>query len=134
MLQQANIRPRYEVEKIEGTVREAYQTIEFEAIVDDQGQPIVVNGKPKRRIKRVVAYKEVPYGYNVYMPNGNSLRVRTPEDLVRLKLVGPAAEVDMETGEIIPKDVRVSLKDLHAQKEKRNSHSRRRTLEEEGDD
>lgn len=127
------IRPRFEVEKVAGTVREAYNTIEFEALVDDQGQPMIVNGKPKRKIKRVTLYKEVPYGYNVYMANGSSLRIRTPQDLARLKLLGPAEKVDMDTGEIVPQEEHISLKEMSERKAKRSSKSRRRTIE-EGDD
>lgn len=84
MINMQNIKKRYEVHaRPDEEVEETHYT-------RDKDKGINVAKKVK-----------VPYGYDVYFPNGNSMRVRTFEELQRLKFDNDANFVDMETGEEI---------------------------------
>lgn len=65
---------------------------------------------------------EVPYGYDVYFPNGSSMRVRTTEELKRLGFAEGADLIDMESGESVGQP-QTSLK----QNVQRRASSKRRS-------
>lgn len=88
-MQQSNVRPRYEVERLEGTVIETH-------VVREDG----------RNVEKEV---EVPAGYMVYFPAGHSIRVRTDEELKRLGYDQPAELID-EDGEVVGTTQQMSLK------------------------
>jgi hypothetical protein len=85
-----NIKPRYEVERVDEMVTETHF---------------------KRENDRNVEHKvEVPYGYNVYFPAGHSMRVRTDEDMRHLGFDRPADLVDEDTGDVVGTTQQHSLK------------------------
>lgn len=88
-MQQGNIRPRYEVERVDEMVVETH-------LVRKDG-------------KNIEEEKEVPYGYNVYFPAGHSIRVRNDEELKRLGFDRPADLID-EDGEVVGSTAQQSLK------------------------
>lgn len=88
-MQQSNIKPRYEVEKVDEMVIETH-------VVRENG----------RNVEKEV---EVPYGFNVYFPAGHSIRVRTEEELHRLGYDTPAELID-EDGEVVGTTAAMSLK------------------------
>lgn len=78
---QGNIKPRFEVHAVEGTTTE---------------KRMVRDAEKHMNVETEV---EVPYGYDVFFPNGNSMRVRDHAELVRLGFARPASLIDMESGE-----------------------------------
>lgn len=110
-----NVKPKFEVHPYEGpdvnedgTVTRTHYKYESEKGEDD------------RIIKRgFVAYEvDEPAGFMVYLPSGASIRVRNETELKRLELIGESDLVDMETGEIIPRNEKVSLKEQSTRKTK----------------
>lgn len=98
-LSQMDIRPKFEVEELEGEVE---RTIHYyEAKKSLKGKPVL-----ERKTKTV----KKPAGFMVYTSKGDSFRVETEEELQRLGMRGEAPMVDMATGEVVPQ-VRTSLKD-----------------------
>ena len=102
MLQQ-NIKPRYEVEKVDEMVTET-------RLVREDG----------RNVEKKV---EVPFGFMVYFPAGHSIRVKTEEELKRLGYDGPAELIDEETGDVVGSTAQTSLKRAV---QRRTSASKRR--------
>lgn len=88
-MQQQNVRPRYEVERLEGEVTETH-------VVREDG----------RNVEKEV---KVPAGYMVYFPAGHSIRVRDDEELKRLGYDQPAELID-EDGEVVGTTQQMSLK------------------------
>lgn len=88
-MQQQNIKPRYEVERVDEMVIETHL---------------------KREDGRNVEHEvEVPYGYNVFFPQGHSMRVRTDAELERLGFDRPAELID-EDGEVVGSTAQQTLK------------------------
>ena len=87
---QQNIKPRYEVERVDETVIETHYKRE-----DGVNVPHEV---------------EVPYGYDVYFPAGHSMRVRTDAELARLGFDKPAELIDEETGDVVGSTAQSTLK------------------------
>lgn len=82
MIPGMNVKPRFEVHPRPGdTITETHYKRDAEKGIN------------------VPEQVEVPYGYDVFFPNGNSMRVRTDEELKRLGFDNPAAFIDMESGE-----------------------------------
>ena len=79
----AELKRRYEVEKLEGTVMR---------------EVIEISKKDGSFVKSMV---EEPAGFMVYFPSGASVRVRTEEELKKQGFDVPAPVVDMETGEVV---------------------------------
>ena len=77
-----NVKPAYIVQRIEGKVDHT-------------------TAKPKETGGFEYSKKKEPGGYMVYLPNGDSLRVRTDDELKRLGFDSPANLVDMDSGEIV---------------------------------
>ena len=90
MINMQNVRPKYEVETLEGTVTEDYYERDMEKGMN---------------VKKT---REVPAGFMVYFPNGNSIRVRDEEELERLGFNDEAYFIDMESGEEV--QMQTSLK------------------------
>jgi hypothetical protein len=86
---QQNVKPRYEVERVDDTVTETH-------IMREDG----------RNVEKKV---EVPYGYNVYFAAGHSIRVRTDAELKRLGYDQPPELID-EDGEVVGTTAQMSLK------------------------
>lgn len=85
------IQQAYEVEKLPGKV--SVERCKFEKI--DAG-----NGKFRNRIVREKV--EVPAGYMVYLPNGNSIRVKDEAGLEALGIsVAAAPLVNMTDGSVV---------------------------------
>ena len=89
-MSQQSIKPRYEVEQVNDTVKEKHFVRK-----DGRNEEITV---------------EVPYGYNVYFPAGHSIRVRTAEELHRLGYDKPAELINEETGDVVGTTQQFSLK------------------------
>tara|TARA_R100001594_G_scaffold22817_1_gene44311 strand:- start:6393 stop:6731 length:339 start_codon:yes stop_codon:yes gene_type:complete len=77
-----NVKPAYIVQRIEGKVKHT-------------------TAKPKETGGFDYTEKQEPGGYMVYLPNGDSLRVRTDGELQRLGFDSPANLVDMDSGEVV---------------------------------
>ena len=77
----AELKRRYEVEKLEGT---------------RQREIIEISKKDGSFVKKMV---QEPAGYMVYFPNGSSVRIRTEEELEKQGFDKPASLVDMDSGE-----------------------------------
>lgn len=91
MLQQ-NIKPRYEVEELKGTVEITRVKRDSEAG------------------KNVEETVEVDAGYMVYFPAGHSIRVADKEELKRLGFDQPAELIDEETGDVVGSTAQSTLK------------------------
>jgi hypothetical protein len=107
---QPKIKPRYEVEKLDGqfTVKR-YKYVKDEKT--DHGQFVREDAKQDR-------------GYMVYFPNGSSVHVPTEKELERLGFSEPPDLIDMESGETVPQPQTVSLKEHSARMTKsRNNQS-----------
>lgn len=83
-IHQQDIKPRFEV-------------------VDRTDETITVDRWERDNDKgmNVCSQVEVPYGYDVFFPNGNSMRVASKEELDRLGFGSGPEFIDMNTGEAI---------------------------------
>jgi len=101
---QQDIKPRFEVEAVAGVVtvtkyrRDAEKGINEEYTVEE------------------------PYGFNVYFPSGNSIRVATRDELKRLGFDQAPGLIDMETGD----EVSNGIPSLKQQVQRRAGASRSR--------
>lgn len=98
---QPQLRPQYQVEPLEGKRKK--RIVRIVAKKDED------TGKIAREF--VFDEKEVPAGYMVYFPQGHSIRV-SEEELVRLGFKEDPDLVDMSTGDVLPAQKQVSLKEL----------------------
>ena len=80
----AELKRRYEVERLKGTV---------------QREVLTISKKDGSFIPKMV---EEPAGFMVYFPSGSSIRVRNEEELARKGFDTPAPLVDMDSGETVP--------------------------------
>lgn len=100
-----DIRPRFEVHKLEGDVDRAKYN------KDKDG-------------KLVLETVKEPAGWMVYFPNGSSIRVRTEQEMMRCGFMEPSPLVDMESGDIIPQQQTNPLK----RRSEQVTHSRQTQL------
>lgn len=91
MALQQRISPRYEVEKLQGTVERTMLTRNAETGINEEFT------------------KEVPAGYMVYMAAGHSIHVWDEEELKRLGFDKPPELID-EDGEVVGTTQQLSLK------------------------
>ena len=105
-----NIKPRFEVHKIEGKV--SYTTYKMKT--DDEGKPI--GGFEPTTVKE-------PGGYMVYFPTGASIRVRTEKELIAMGFSKDPELVDMDTGDVVEQPTPVSLKTRSEQLTSRGRNS-----------
>ena len=103
---QRDIKPRFEVHQLDGETCQR----EVRKYVTEE------NALGKKRNTMVTETVEEPAGYMAYFPNGNSIRVRTQEELRKLSLAGDATLVDMETGQEVEIPPVASLKTLSERK------------------
>ena len=100
-----NVKPRYEVHKLEGT-----------------GIRRVATPKADKEGKLLGGFdyedKEVDAGWMVYFPNGSSIRVWTKEEMDRQGFLRNPTLVNMETGDDMGTASHTSLKSLSEQKER----------------
>lgn len=97
MLQQMNIRPRFETEPVK-----------------DQNFTRTVAKHDGKTFS--YAKKSEKGGYMVYFPQGHSIHVRTDKELKRLGFDRPSGFIDMESGEEVP--LNMSLKERSIRKTK----------------
>lgn len=103
---QQDVRPRYEVERLDGTVERVVTKI-----VDGQFQQEIV---------------EEPAGFMLYLPHGGSIRARSEAHLRELG-VDPALHpglIDMESGEQVVPPQSVSLKQQSQARTQRSKSSK----------
>lgn len=84
----ANIKPRFEVHKLEGKVK---HTIYEKAPKGEEGK---FGGFTPKEV-------EEDAGYMVYFPTGASIRVRTEGELINLGFARDPELVDMESGDVV---------------------------------
>jgi hypothetical protein len=103
---QMNVRPRFETENVNG---EVYQR----TLAKHDGKGLSY------------ARKKANKGFMVYFPQGHSIHVPNEKELKRLGFHRQAGLIDMESGEEIPMNLNMSLKERVARKTKetRNRNS-----------
>ena len=111
-MQQQQLKPRFQVKKVEGTfVKKVafYETIENEA---------------GEKIGKRLAYKdkECDRGYMVYFPNGASIHIESEEELKRMGYNRPPSLVDMESGDEVAAEAELDL-ERDVQRKTRTRHS-----------
>jgi|TARA_Y100000310_G_scaffold96855_1_gene94570 hypothetical protein len=120
-----NVKPRFEVHKLEGTGRRRVATPKIEK--DEKGKP-VKNEKGHSVLLGGFDYEdlEVDAGWMVYFPNGSSIHVWTEEEMQRQGFLDEPTLVNLETGDELGTASHSSLKSLSEQKErvtKSNKHA-----------
>lgn len=110
---QARIMPAFEVEPLEGEI----ETTVVKFTRKKQGEKYVLR-REEDTVKK-------PAGWMVYTAKGDSIRVRTKEDMKHLGFMDERGRirkplVDMNSGEPVPGGDGVSLKDLSARRTARN--------------
>ena len=112
-----NVRPRFEVHKLEGTGKRRIATPKVklnakgDVILDKNDIPTLLGGFEYED-------REVPAGWMVYFPNGSSIHVWTEEEMIRQNFLEDPDLVNMETGDLMGKSSNVSLKSRSEQKER----------------
>ena len=106
-----NIKPRFEVHKLEGTGKKRVATPKK----DKQGK--LLGGFDYKDI-------EVDAGWNVYFPSGASIHIWTQEEMERQGFLRPPGLVNMETGDEVAPMSDTSLKTRSERKEYRTKSSR----------
>tara|TARA_R100001594_G_scaffold134845_1_gene176202 strand:- start:447 stop:791 length:345 start_codon:yes stop_codon:yes gene_type:complete len=101
----ANIKPRYEAHKLEGTASKQIAKPK----TDSKGK--LLGGFEYEDV-------EVDAGWMVYFPNGSSIRVWTKEEMDRQGFLSAPNLVNMETGDDMGPSANASLKSRSEQKEK----------------
>ena len=101
----ANIKPRYEVHKLEG------KTTKTVAKPKTDGKGKLLGGFDYEDI-------EVDAGWMVYFPNGSSIRVWTKDEMERQGFLSDPTLVNMETGDDMGPAINSSLKSRSEQKER----------------
>jgi len=100
-----NIKPRFEVHKLDGTAKKT-----------------IVSPKTDKKGKLLGGFDyeevEVDAGWMVYFPNGSSIHVWTEEEMARQGFLQPPTLVNMETGDDMGTTSQGSLKSLSEQKER----------------
>lgn len=118
-----NVRPAFEVEKLEGTY--FVTTAQYTPKTDVDGKPILrKSGMPvyERSFKK----EERPRGFMVYFPQGHSTHIPTEELLIDLGYAARPKKVDIVLGEEVPEGMDESLKELSIRKTRANGGGRRR--------
>tara|TARA_R100000789_G_scaffold86428_1_gene82580 strand:+ start:4109 stop:4456 length:348 start_codon:yes stop_codon:yes gene_type:complete len=99
-----NIKPRFEVHKLDGTAKKT-----------------IVSPKTDKKGKLLGGFDyeevEVDAGWMVYFPNGSSIRVWTKEEMERQGFLRDPNLVNMETGDDMGPATNTSLKVRSEQKE-----------------
>ncbi len=100
-----NVRPRFEVHKLEG-----------------KGNRNIATPKTNKKGDLIGGFEyndiEVDAGWMVYFPNGSSIHVWTEEEMVRQGFMQDPDLVNMETGDLMGKANTTSLKARSEQKER----------------
>ena len=107
----ADVKPRYEVHKLEGKAMRRLA----KSKTDKEGK--LLGG---------FDYEEVEHdaGWMVYFPSGSSIRVWTKEEMERQGFDLPPAMIDMETGDVTAPMSSTSLK---AKSEQKNTRASKRS-------
>ncbi len=116
-----NIKPRFEVHKLEGTRMRVIAKPKVDPERKDKnGYPLLLGGFDYSEV-------EEDAGYMVYFPNGSSIRVRTNDELVAMGFANSAELVDMNSGEIVGQVQSGSLKAVSEQKNARSHRTAAQT-------
>lgn len=91
---QKDIREAFAVQELNGKVRRKVIKYERRLLKEE------ADGKNVYAYSRSEQYIDEPAGYLVVLARGDVLRVRTQRELVRLGFGGPAARIDMDTGDV----------------------------------
>lgn len=91
---QKDIREAFAVQELNGKVRRKVIKYERRLLKEE------ADGKNVYAYNRSEQYIDEPAGYLVVLARGDVLRVRTQRELVRLGFGGPAARIDMDTGDV----------------------------------
>ena len=114
---QPNIKPRFEVHKIEGKAMKRVAKSKYkldgkgEIKLDKAGDATLLGGFDYEDI-------EVDAGWMVYFPNGSSIRVWTEDEMIRQGFLNDPTLVNMETGDDMGPVNTGSLKSRSEQKER----------------
>jgi len=111
----SDIKPKFQAERVEGNFKRTVMRI------DEDVREITNNNGVTRKIvtrKIVPVVEEFTEAYEIYYPQGHSIRVRADDvkTLERLGVLRPAPLVNMETGEIVPDREMMSPKQIVQQK------------------
>ena len=112
-----NVRPRFEVHKLEGTAKRRIATPKY--MLDDKGKP-KLDDKANKELAGGFTFEDVNHdaGWMVYFPNGSSIRIWTKEEMERQGFLNEPGLVDMTTGDSVKPSPQVSLKARSEQKER----------------
>jgi len=114
----ANVKPKFEVHKLEGkTIRSVANPKVDPKRKDKNGNPVLLGGFDYED-------KEVDAGWMVYFPSGSSIRIWTKEEMVRQGFLRPSPLVDMDTGDTVAPEENVSLKEHSERKTSRTRTSK----------
>ncbi len=109
----SNFKPRFQVVKLDGEVDHEIMAYEKQKNQKGKERPVLVRQMVKE-----------PAGFMVYLPKGDTLRVRDEAELMRLGF-GEAPELqDMESGVIMPTPDTIDLRKVNAAATNRASRSR----------
>lgn len=118
MEKKRNIKPKFEVHKIEGKAMRNVATPKFDPEKKDKdGNPKLLGGFDYEDI-------EVDAGWMVYFPSGSSIHVWTQEEMERQGFLTPPGLVDMDTGDSVALTQPVSLKQHSERKTHRTRSSK----------
>lgn len=112
-----NVRPRFEVHKLDGKAKRKIATPKCQ--LDDKGNP-KIDKDGNKILAGGFTYEDVDHdaGWMVYFPNGSSIRIWTREEMERQGFLRDAELVDMDTGDTVKPAQAVSLKARSEQKER----------------
>lgn len=105
--------PAFEVHELKGDVETTVVKFVREKLGEGRDAKTVM----RRKVTKV----KKPAGWMVYTAKGDSIRVRTKEDMEHLGFMSAPPLVDMETGDEIPSAGTVSLRGLSDQRTQRNA-------------
>jgi hypothetical protein len=113
----ANVKPRFEVHKIEGTAKRRIACPKY--ILDDKGKPKLDKNDDKM-LAGGFTYEDIDHdaGWMVYFPNGSSIRIWTKSEMERQGFLDEPGLIDMDTGDTVRPVQAESLKARSEQKER----------------
>ncbi|KKL18334.1 hypothetical protein LCGC14_2476560 [marine sediment metagenome] len=117
-MNEQNVKPKFEVHKLEGKAIRPIATPKTDPKRKDKnGNPVLLGGFDYED-------KEVDAGWMVYFPSGSSIRIWTREEMERQGFLRPAPLVDMDTGDTVAPEDGTSLKENSERKTSRTRSSK----------
>ena len=104
-----NLKPRFEVQELEGTLPRRVATPKIR--LDDDGKP-KLNKDGDNILLGGFEYEDIqcPAGWMVYFPSGSSIHVWTKEEMERQGFLGEVPLTDMDTGDTVGPELVMSFK------------------------